>query len=252
MPKPIVYLLIGLAGGLIGGLMGVGGGIIMIPLLTWYGLSQKRAQGSSLIATVPLAVVGVIVYSRDPGFNWIAAVPLAIGGVVGAYIGSGLVKRFTNRAMYKLFGAMLLILAIRHGYTAFLGAGTEPGQAVVSPLLAGLTGGVAGFVSGFFGVGGGVVFVPAGVQLLGLAEKTAHGTSLCAIIPTALVGLFRYRQAGEIEVAAGLPLAAGAVIGSLISSSVALGVADIYLAIIFALFLGLTGLRRLLSRTERN
>jgi uncharacterized membrane protein YfcA len=245
MQRYFTYILIGLAGGLIGGLMGVGGGIIMIPLLTWYGLGQKRAQGTSLTATVPLALVGAIIYSREPNFDYHAAIPLAIGGVVGAYIGAGVVRRFSNRILFKLFGLLLILLAARHAFSAFIEPSIEFDTHMVSPLFAGLTGVFAGFVSGFFGVGGGVVFVPAGVQLLSLAEKAAHGASLTAIIPTALVGVFRYRSAGEIETPACIPLIIGAVAGSLVSSLMALEISDKYLAIVFAAFLALVGLRRL-------
>jgi len=246
-----IFLLIGLAGGAVGGFMGVGGGIIMVPLLTWVGLAQKRAQGTSLSATVPLAIIGLMIYFRTPDFNLFAALPLAAGGVVGAYAGSGLVRRFSNRRLYRLFGVFLLIVAIRHAYSIITGDVSPDASQHVSPLIAGLAGITAGLASGFFGVGGGVVFVPAGVQLLGLGEKAAHGASFGAIIPTALVGIFRYKSSGDLETTASLPLIAGAICGSFLSSIIAINLSDEILAIAFSVLLGLVGLKRLVGHNSQ-
>ena len=251
LKRIFIFLLVGLAGGTVGGFMGVGGGIIMVPLLTWVGLTQKRAQGTSLSATVPLAIISLIIYFHTPGFNLSAAVPLAIGGVVGAYAGSGLVRRFSNRKLYRLFGIFLLIVALRHAYTIITGDISPDATHHVSPLIAGLAGIAAGLVSGLFGVGGGVVFVPAGVQLLGLGEKAAHGASFAAIIPTALVGIFRYRSSGDLETTILLPLIIGAISGSFLSSIIAINLSDEILAIAFSVFLGLVGLKRLVGRNSQ-
>lgn len=251
MKKGFIYILIGLAGGTVGGFMGVGGGIIMIPLLTWLGLTQKRAQGTSLAATVPLAIVGLIIYYHEAVFDPAIVTPLAIGGVIGAILGTGLVRRFSNQVLYKLFGIFLLLVAVRHGITTFMVETGAGGEAHVSPLIAGMAGLGAGLVSGFFGVGGGVVFVPAGVQLLGLGEKIAHGVSFAAIIPTALVGVFRYRVTKDIVTVACLPLIVGAVIGSIASSIFATGLKDDTLAIAFTIFLTLVGIKRLMGRNTQ-
>lgn len=251
MKRIFIFLLVGLAGGAVGGFMGVGGGIIMVPLLTWVGFNQKRAQGTSLSATVPLAIIGLMIYFHTPDFSLSAAIPLAIGGVVGAYVGSGLVRRFSNRKLYRLFGIFLLIVAARHAYSIITGDIFPDASYHESPLITGLAGVVAGLVSGFFGVGGGVVFVPASVQLLGLGEKAAHGASFAAIIPTALVGIFRYRSSGDLETTASLPLIIGAIGGSFLSSIIAINLSDEILAIAFSVFLGLVGLKRLVGRNSQ-
>jgi uncharacterized membrane protein YfcA len=93
--------------------------------------------------------------------------------------------------------------------------------------------------------------VPAGVQLLGLGEKVAHGVSLAAIIPTALIGFFRYRAAGDLEARACSPLIAGAIVGGIISAYWATALANLTLAITFAVFLALIGLRRLIGRNPQ-
>ena len=242
--------LIGLAGGMVGGMFGVGGGIIMIPLLTWQGFTQKEAQGTSLAATIPLAIVSGAMYFKAGSLDLISALPMATGGVIGAFIGSGLVKRFTNRLLYRLFGLMLLIIAIRHAMTVLgLGSGDDSGQTHV--FLAFLAGVLAGCVSGFFGVGGGVVFVPSGVQLLGLGEKAAQGASFVAIIPTALVGFLRYHASGEVRINGIGMIIMGAVLGSFIGSAVAVNIKDTPLALCFSAFIAIIALKRLIGRNPQ-
>ncbi len=76
----------------------------------------------------------------------------------------------------------------------------------------------AGFLSGLFGVGGGVLIVPALVLLLRFDQKRASGTSLLAVAPIAVVGMIAYLSAGHVDRAVGLPLAAGMIVGGVIGS----------------------------------
>ncbi len=218
----------------------------MIPLLTWAGLTQKQAQGTSLSATVPLAMISAGIYIHAGSVDLASAIPLALGGVSGAYIGTTLVRRFSNRLLYLLFSIMLLIVAIRHATSVLEIARFIPPGTTVS-YMAFPAGVFAGFISGFFGVGGGVVFVPTGVQLLGLGEKAAQGSSFLAIIPTALLGFLRYRGSGDTHPIALVPIISGAIIGSIVSSSIAVNISDKPLALAFSGFLALVAIRRLIS-----
>ena len=80
--------------------------------------------------------------------------------------------------------------------------------------VAAVIGIVSGFLAGLFGVGGGILIVPALVLILGLDERLAHGTSLAAIIPIALVGVAGYASSGSVDWVAALILAAGAALGA--------------------------------------
>ena len=77
---------------------------------------------------------------------------------------------------------------------------------------------LGGVLSGFFGIGGGIVIVPLLILLARLDQRTASATSLVAIVPTALVGALSYGARGEVDVVAGLLVAAGGVVGSLIGA----------------------------------
>lgn len=102
-----------------------------------------------------------------------------------------------------------------------------PGILVVAIGLAG------GLLSGLFGVGGGVIFVPALVTLLGLPQRRAQGTSLAVILPTAIVGLLTYAHARPIDVRLAVPTAIGAVLFAFISASLVHRVPAYHLKIVF-------------------
>ena len=97
---------------------------------------------------------------------------------------------------------------------------------------------IAGVLSGIFGIGGGVVMVPAMVLLLGYSQKTATGTSLGALIlPVAALSVIAYHRAGHLEIRTSLLLAAGIFAGSLVGAKIALGTSDQVLRRLFAVLL---------------
>lgn len=111
------YLAIGLTGGLLGGLLGVGGGFIMVPLMVMYTpLSQRQAQATSLAAIVPVAVVGAALYyigSRQPQVDLRFALLLVVGSVVGAYAGARAMNRLPERRLKQIFAVLLVIIGIK-------------------------------------------------------------------------------------------------------------------------------------------
>lgn len=103
---------------------------------------------------------------------------------------------------------------------------------------------LAGVLSGLFGIGGGVVMVPALVLFLGLGQKSAIGTSLGALIlPVAALSVLQYYRAGHVDVRVSLLLAAGIFVGSLLGARVALGTSDQVLRRLFAVLLVATAVR---------
>jgi uncharacterized membrane protein YfcA len=106
---------------------------------------------------------------------------------------------------------------------------------VVISLLIGLS---AGVLSGLFGIGGGVVMVPALVLLLGYTQKTATGTSLGALIlPVAALSVLAYHRENHVEVRTSLLLAAGIFAGSYLGARIALDSSDALLRRLFAVLL---------------
>ena len=115
-------------------------------------------------------------------------------------------------------------------------------------VLAGIIGLISGITSGLFGVGGGVVMVPAMVFFMQLDMKTAVGTSLAVIIPTALVGTLKHYQIGNINWAAACSLAPMALLGGYLGARLTVPIASADLKRGFGAFLVLVGLRLLFMK----
>jgi uncharacterized protein len=109
-------LAIGLGGGLLSGLLGVGGGIVMVPLLVfWAGYAQREAHATSLGAIIPISIAGIATYSVAGQVRWWDAIGLAAGSIVGARIGAGLLARIDERLLKLVFGVFLVGVAVLMG-----------------------------------------------------------------------------------------------------------------------------------------
>ncbi len=188
MRRILLLLLVGAIGGFLSGAFGVGGGIIMVPLLVWLvGLDQRHASATSLVAIVPSAVAGAVNYAAAGHLDVVVGLLIAAGGVVGSLIGTRLLKTLPLGWLRWLFIALLVVTAVR----LFLEVPSRGSDIVLTPLvIAGLVflGLVMGVASGLFGIGGGVIAVPVLITVFGASDLLAKGTSLLAMIPTALTG----------------------------------------------------------------
>ena len=115
-------------------------------------------------------------------------------------------------------------------------------------LIAGLIGFVSGITSGLFGVGGGIIMVPAMMFFMGLPIKTAIGTSLAVIIPTALASSFKHYTQGNINWSVALSLAPTAIAGGLLGAWLTRQIPAAELKRLFGGFLVLVGLRLLIFK----
>ncbi len=112
----LMYVLAGLTSGTFGAMLGVGGGIIMVPLLAIaFGFSQKSAQGMSLAVMVPMALVGAIRYkmSGKIEMDMVAIAILAIGSIAGAVLGSHIVTVVPGNVLKKIFAVVMVIAAVK-------------------------------------------------------------------------------------------------------------------------------------------
>lgn len=111
----ISYLLLGLLAGIFGGFLGLGGGLILIPALVYiYGLSQHQAQGTSLAIMVPpITLLAAIRYYHSGHVKLAMAFLIAMGFILGGLIGADLVHHVPGPVLRKIFGSVLLIVALR-------------------------------------------------------------------------------------------------------------------------------------------
>ena len=103
----------GLAAGLLSGIIGVGGGIVMVPFMTvGYRLPQTLAQGTSLLAIIPTAIVGGVTHLREGNVVREGAVFMGAGGVVGAVLGALIAVRAPGVVLARVFAVVLIINAV--------------------------------------------------------------------------------------------------------------------------------------------
>lgn len=113
---PVAYGGIGAAAGFISGLLGIGGGLIMVPLLAGVlGMPLKRALGTSLLAIVVLVIPGTVVHTALGHIDWTIFAAVTLGAVPGARIGARLALGTQERTLRLLVGSFLLIVAVAYG-----------------------------------------------------------------------------------------------------------------------------------------
>lgn len=104
----------GLLVGTLSGLLGVGGGVFMVPIMVGYfGITQHVAQATSLAVVIPTAIVSSIVYSLHGSIDYWIALQLILGSVVGASLGARLMKKLPAAQLKRLFAVMLILVGIR-------------------------------------------------------------------------------------------------------------------------------------------
>jgi uncharacterized membrane protein YfcA len=192
-------LWVGLVAGIMGGLVGVGGGVIMIPLMTEIlRFRQQEAHGTSLVAVVFTAVAGAFIYYRYGSADVPASALLAAMALCTVRFGakySCILPEWKLKRYFGIFFMLMALILLLKPYLPHVVEGASPiwirwGVLAVLGIL-------TGFVSGMMGVGGGIFMVPMMVIFAGIAQHTAQGISLLAMIPASAVGAWTHWKAGN-------------------------------------------------------
>ena len=161
----------------------------MVPLLiALLAYDAKIATATSLAAILFTATVGAATHGALGNVDWPTALLVGIPAMAGVTLGIAIKARVSSRALTYAFAALLVAVAVQLADRLMLEA-----LAVI------LLGVAAGAVAGLFGVGGGIIFVPALTLVLGLTQLEAEATSLLAIIPVAALGSWRQTRTGEVR-----------------------------------------------------
>lgn len=238
--EALVFVIVGSAAGLLGSLVGLGGGILIVPALTLLvGVPIHEAVAASLVAVVATSSSATIGYLQRGLVNLRLGFTLETTMTFGAVLGGLASAAFAQSTLSGVFAALLLIVAgtlVRRkseptlgDVTAVYGCVSRGPFAVCyrDPLLGGyvsysvrrlplglLTSLVAGNVSGMLGIGGGVVNVPTMTMLMGVPMKAAAATSSFMIGLTAVAGAIVYYLHGLVDPAVAAPVALGALVGA--------------------------------------
>jgi uncharacterized protein len=216
-------VLVGALVGLILGLIGGGGSVLAVPLLVYVvGVKSPHvAIGTSAIAVAVSAFANLIDHARRGHVYWPAALLFAISGVTGAALGCTLGQHTEGQKLLLLFGIAMVTIAASMAVRRD-GAGSPPAevQLIAAPRVAG-TGFVVGALSGFFGIGGGVLAVPGLVASASLPMILAIGSSLVSVTAFSLTTATIYALAGLTDWRLVLLFIGGGIAGGLAGSRLA-------------------------------
>ncbi len=228
MAFPLALLASGILAGVVAALLGVGGGILMVPLLTLvFHVPVHNALGASLVAGLATSDAAALWPGKrrlmEVGLAWQLALATTFGATIGAMVALASKPEIIQAifALVLLYTAYQLAVPAR-GKAAEAQAPGGKGQEGLSRLrqaLMMLIGLFAGASSGLLGIGGGIIIVPALHLILHKPFKSATATSNLLIGITALTGAFTYWWRGALPLVPTLPITAGAFVGALIGSA---------------------------------
>lgn len=252
-PRTVAVVGGGLTAGLAAGTFGVGGGALLVPLLTLVlGRPQHVAHATSLVAITLAAIAGVSRFAIDGSVAMVGAGLLAVGAMTGARVGARFLASISENRLRRLFAVVLIVLAVRFIVVGATGEAAIAGDVspAITPATAALhlLGGLAaGVTSAVLGVGGGVILVPLLVLGLGYGQHIAEGTSLAVIVPTAITGAYSHHRTGYTDLPLGTRLGVASVLGSIAGASLALALDPVALGRLYGglqLVIGVLMLRR--------
>ncbi len=205
-----LYLMLGVALGTVGGLFGIGGGLIAIPVLgVFFGLDQQIAQGTALVMVVPNVMLALWRYHQRNRIELRHALPLGVMGFSFAWLGSIWAVGIDADVMRVGFIAFLLVLASYNLLRMFTHNAPPSAQMRYSWPWLGVLGAASGSMGGLFGVGGAVVATPVLTSIFGTSQVVAQGLSLALALPSTSVTLVTYAWHHEVDWLIGVPLAVG-------------------------------------------
>lgn len=229
----------GLLSGILAGLLGIGGGTILVPLLVTQGCTPVQAVATSSLAIVVISVSGSLYNWRMGYFDSKRVIYLGIPALITTQLGVYFATRIAPYLLLFTFGLFLvsniyLVECRKRLATKQGGREAQPFNPVLSRVG---TGGAAGFLAGLLGGGGGAVMVPLQMMLLGEPIKVAIQTSLGVIVSSAVSACVVHASEGNILFLPGLLLGCGGILGAQISTRALPKLPDSVVSRIFRIFL---------------
>ena len=232
----LALVIVGFAVGFLAGLVGIGGGVLIVPFLyffyahsAWSGVSMPTAlhatvaHATSLFIIIPTAMAGTATYARNGLVAWRTALPVALFSMLMAALAATLATRMPPELLKVAFGTFLMFTGIQLLTRRASGA---RGERRTGLLPAAVTGAFVGVFSALLGVGGGLVAIPLLMYVVRLDIRHIAATSLAIVAFAATAGTLTYMLTGAgteglpaghigyVHVAAALPMLPGAVLAA--------------------------------------
>lgn len=233
-------VVIGTFAGIIGAMVGVGGGIIVSPALTFMGFLPAQIASTSLISVSFTSLSSTVAYSKQHKIKYRLGIRMASFAIPGAALGA-ILSSILPLGQFKLYFAIILFLTGVYLWTRNKIGRKEKNRVRTiknkrtrdSILSIGCLG--AGLISSLFGIGGGIVFVPLMLVILELTMSTAAATSQLSLLITSVVGNLVHISLGHPEYLPAIFLSLGSVIGAQIGANLSKYVSETILIRLFSI-----------------
>jgi uncharacterized membrane protein YfcA len=222
---------LGFVAGVLGSMIGLGGGIIVVPVLTFFGFSPTLAASNSLFAAFSNSVASTLSYSRQKRIEYSLGLKLGLltipGTVLGAYISSDVTPE-----IFKILFGFVLIASSVYIFLRKKLTGKEKSLTKQMMVFAISASFFAGIISAFFGIGGGIIFVPLMIVGMGMTMKKAAPTSQLILLFASLSGVIIHTILGHSDfLQAGL-LSVGSFAGGLLGARLSIDIKERFLQIL--------------------
>jgi len=248
MFEEIWLIPLGFIAGILGSIIGLGGGIIIVPVLTFMGFSPTLAVSNSLFAVFSNSVGATAAYAKQKRveftLGWKLGLMAVPGTILGAFISSDL-----SSETFKILFALVLISSASY---IFLKRKIEEKPVDISRLLLVFSAGAsffAGIISSLFGIGGGLIFVPLMVVVLGISMKRAASTSQFILMFASFSGLIVHSMLGHPDYYQALLLSIGAFAGGILGARLSLEIKENKLKIIVVIVLIAAAIKLIIDST---
>lgn len=241
---------LGFVAGVIGSMIGLGGGFIVVPVLTFFGFSPTLAASDSLFAAFSNSVASTASYARQKRIVYSLGIKLALISIPGTILGAYISDEVSPPLFKLLFGIVL----VASGIYIYLRRKMESREYNLSKQIMILAVGAsffAGIISSLFGIGGGVVFVPLMVIAIGLSMKLAAPTSQFILMFAAGSGMIMHSILGHPNYYEAGMLSIGSFIGGIVGSRLSTRVDEKKLRIFVTIVLGFTAVKLIIDALAR-
>lgn len=228
----------GLFAGFLAGILGIGGGVIIVSLLTALGNPFTQASATSSLVIIMNSSAGSL-YNWSRGYlNLKKVVYIAIPAILFAFLGAYITGGIPEYILFIIFACFMLanigLIRLKKNL-----ATKQHSIKGVNPILSRIiTGGIAGFLAGLLGIGGGAIMVPLQMLLLNENIKVAARTSLGAIVAATISSYIFHASKGNVLLVPGLILGISGILGSQIGTRMLPNLSNSLVNQIFSLFLG--------------
>lgn len=251
---PVEILLMaggGIVAGILAGILGIGGGVLLVPIVVAFGYEAVQAAATSSLAILLTATSGTIQNLRMGLLSPGKVVRLGLPAVITAFLAADLADQIPSYLLLVLFGLLLVLNLYLVGLRKSAVAQAQADPQDLSPetssapsrlLIWGGTGGSAGFLAGLLGVGGGVIMVPLQILFLHEPIKTAIRTSLGVIVLTALFSCISHALNQNILFSQGIVLGVGGFFGAQLGARFLPRLSEQIVSILFRSLMGILSL----------